>query len=130
MASKSPQKCSSANSFLSKASFDNVVFYNDYVLWIVFVDNVGLSRAEVTLDGELVESRRFNDTKTDYLDHLLDVSEIPNGAHTVTISVNDVNGNTAEETYTLTVDKPGFLYRLTVHILVFFDNIFSMLAGG
>lgn len=116
--------------FIDSPSFDNAVFYNDYVLWIVFADNVGLSRAEVTLDGELVEFRRFNDTKTDHLDHLLDVSEIPNGAHTVTISVNDVNGNTAEETYKLTVDKPSFLYRLTVRILVFFDKIFSPLTGG
>jgi hypothetical protein len=115
---------------IDSPSFDNAVFYNDYVLWIVVADNVGLSRAEVLLDGEQVESRRFNDTKTDHLDHLLDVSEIPNGGHTVTVSVDDVNGNTAEETYTLTVDKPGFLYRLTVHILVLFDKLFSMLTGG
>lgn len=90
---------------------DDQIFYNDYVLWIFVADNVGLSRAEVLLDGEPFESSRFNDTKTDHVNHLLDVYAVPNGAHTVTISVNDVNGNILEESYTLTVDKPGFLYR-------------------
>ena len=61
---------------------------------------------------------------------MLDVSEIPNGVHTVTVSVCDVNGNAVEQSYTLTVDRPGFLYRLTVRILVFFDNLFSTLSGG
>ena len=58
------------------------------------------------------------------------VSEVPNGVHTVTVLVNDVNGNFSEETYALTVDKPSFLFRLTVHILAFIDRIISALIGG
>jgi hypothetical protein len=109
---------------------ENQVIYNDHNLWVVVADNAGLSQAELRLDGETVESCRFNDTKKDHVNYLLDVSEVPDGVHTVTVSVNDVNGNVSEETYTLTVDKPGFLYRLTVRILVFFDNLFSTLTGS
>jgi len=114
----------------STSFYENLTLYNDYDLRFIAADNVGLSRAEVLLDGETVESRSFNDTKNELVTYLLDVSEVPNGVHTVTVSVNDVNGNVSEETYTLTVDKPGFLYRLTVRILVFFDNMFSTLIGG
>jgi hypothetical protein len=109
---------------------EDMVFYNDYNLWIVVADNVGLSQAMVLFDGDLVESLGFNDTKVDHVNHLLDVSEVANGAHTVTVMVDDVNGNTMEESYTLTVDKPGILFRLAVRVFVFFDKIFSMFSGG
>jgi len=109
---------------------DDQVFHNDYNLWIVVTDNAGLSWAEVLLDGDQVESLWFNGTKMAHVNHLLDVSEVPNGVHTVTVSVCDVNGNAVEQSYKLTVDRPGFLYRLTVRILVFFDNLFSTLSGG
>ncbi len=114
----------------STSFYENQALYNDYDLWVVVADNAGLSQAELRLDGETVESCRFNDTKKDHVNYLLDVSEVPDGVHTLTVSVNDVNGNVSEETYTFTVDKPGFLYRLTVRILVFFDNMFSTLIGG
>ncbi len=109
---------------------ENQTIFNDYNLWVIVADNAELSRAEVLLDGETVESCRFNDTKKDHMNYLLDVSEVPNGVHTVTVLVNDVNGNVSEETYALTVDKPGFLFRLTVHILAFIDRIVSALIGG
>jgi hypothetical protein len=109
---------------------DNPVFHDDYNLWIVVTDNVGLSQAEVLLDGDQVESTGFNDTKMAHINHLLDVSKVPNGVHTVTVSASDVNGNTVEQSYKLTVDSPGFLYRLTVRILLFFEKIFSTLSGG
>jgi len=114
----------------STSFYENQTLYNDYDLWVVVADNVGLSQAELRLDGETVESCRFNDTKKDHVNYLLDVSEVPNGVHTVTVLVNDVNGNVSEETCVLTVDKPSFLFRLTVHILAFIDKIVSTLIGG
>jgi hypothetical protein len=50
---------------------ENQVIYNDHNLWVIVADNVGLSRAEVLLDGETVESCRFNDTKKDHMNYLL-----------------------------------------------------------
>ncbi|TSA49316.1 hypothetical protein D4R47_04040, partial [archaeon] len=114
----------------STSFYENQTLYNDYDLWVVVADNVGLSQAELRLDGETVESCRFNDTKKDHVNYLLDVSEVPNGVHTVTVLVNDVNGNVSEETCVLTVDKPSFLFRLTVHILAFIDKLVSTLIGG
>jgi len=109
---------------------DGQTIYDDLNLCFILVDNVGLSYGEVLFDGETVESSRFLDTQKDHLSHLLPVSEVTNGVHTVSVCVEDVNGNSLEETYTLKVDKPGFLYRLTVQILVFLDNIFSTLTGS
>jgi len=62
--------------------------------------------------------------------YLLDVSEIPNGVHSVTVLVNDVNENVSEETYSLTVSKPGFLLLIIARILAFIDRIISALMGG
>jgi hypothetical protein len=109
---------------------EDQTIYDDHNLCFILVDNVELSYAEVLFDGETVESSRYIDTQKDHVSHPLHVSEVTNGAHTVSVYAEDVNGNSLEETYTLNVDKPGFLYRLTVHILVFFDNIFSTLMGG
>ena len=114
----------------SSSLCDGQTIYNDYNLCFIIVDNVELSYSEMLFDGETVESSRFIDTQKDHMSHPLPLSGVPNGVHTVSLLVEDVNGNSIEETYTLNVDKPGFLYRLTVRILVFFDNIFSMLAGG
>jgi hypothetical protein len=109
---------------------DGQTIYDDYNLCFILVDNVGLSYAEMLFDGETVEVSRFIIKQKDHLSHPLHLSGVPNGAHTVFVYVEDVNGNILEETYTLIVDKPSFLYRLTVHILVFFDNLFSTFMGG
>lgn len=114
----------------STSFYENQIIYKDYNLWFIVADNAGLSQADVRLNGETVESYSFNDTKTELVTYLLDVSEVPNGVHSVTVLVNDVNGNVSEETCVLTVDKPSFLFRLTVHILAFIDRIVSTLIGG
>ena len=113
----------------STSFYENQTIFNDYDLWGIVSDNVGLSQAEVRFDGETVESCSFNDTKTELVTYLLDVSEVPNGVHSVTVLVNDVNGNVSEETCVLTVDKPSFLFRLTVRIFAFIDKIISALIG-
>ncbi len=109
--------------------YENQIIYKDYTLWFIVFDNAELSRAEVRLDGETVESCLFDDTKKDQVNYPLDVSEVTNGVHSVTILVYDENDNVAEETHSLTVDKPSFLFRLTVHILAFIDRIISTLIG-
>ncbi len=114
----------------SASLYENQKIFDDYTLWFVVADNVGLSRAEVRLDEDMVKTRSFNGTRTEFVTYLLDVSEVPNGVHTVTVSVNDVNGNLSEETCTLTVDKPGFLLRLTVRILALIDRIISTFTGS
>ena len=81
------------------------------------------------LDGETVESCTFDYTKKDQVNYPLDVSEVSNGVHSVTILVYDENDNVAEETHSLTVDKPSFLFRLTVRILAFIDRIISTFIG-
>ncbi len=113
----------------STSFYENQIIYKDYNLWFIVADNAGLSQADVRLNGETVESYSFNDTKTELVTYLLDVSEVPNGVHSVTVLVNDVNGNVSEGTCVLTVDKPSFLFRLTVHILAFIDRIVSTLIG-
>lgn len=114
----------------STSFYENQIIYKDYNLWFIVADNAGLSQADVRLNGETVESYSFNDTKTELVTYLLDVSEVPNGVHSVTVLVNDVNGNVSEETCVLMVDKPSFLFRLTVRILAFIDRIISTLIGG
>jgi len=113
----------------STSFYENQTIFNDYNLWFIVADNAGLSQAEVRFDGETVESCSFNDTKTELVTYLLDVSEVPNGVHSVTVLVNDVNGNVSEETCVLTVDKPSFLFRLTVRIFAFIDRIISTIIG-
>jgi len=114
----------------STSFYENQTIFNDYNLWVIVSDNVGLSRAEVRFDAEMIQSYSFNNTKTEQVTHLLDVSEVPNGVHSITFLVNDVNGNVSEETCVLMVDKPSFLFRLTVRILAFIDRIISTLIGG
>ena len=109
--------------------YEDQIIYKDYTLWFIVFDNAALSRAEVRLDGETVESCTFDDTKKDQVNYPLDVSEVTNGVHSVTILVYDENDNVAEETHSLTVDKPSFLFRLTVHILAFIDRIISTFIG-
>ena len=109
--------------------YENQIIYNDYTLWFIVFDNAALSRAEVRLDGETVESCTFDYTKKDQVNYPLDVSEVSNGVHSVTILVYDENDNVAEETHSLTVDKPSFLFRLTVRILAFIDRIISTFIG-
>ena len=114
----------------STSFYENQTMYNDYNLWFILVDNVGLSRAEMLFDGETVESCNFNDTKTERVTYLLDVSEVPNGVHSVTVLVYDENDNVAEETYSLTVSKPGFLFLLIARIIVFINRMISAIVGG
>ena len=109
---------------------ENQTIFNDYNLWFIVFDNAGLSCAELRLDAETVQSYSFNYTKTGRVTYLLDVSEVPNGVHSVTVLVNDVNENVSEETYSLTVSKPSFLLQIIAWILAFIDRIISALIGG
>ncbi|MCK4702405.1 alkaline phosphatase family protein, partial [Candidatus Bathyarchaeota archaeon] len=71
----------------STSFYENQIIYKDYNLWFIVADNAGLSQADVRLNGETVESYSFNDTKTELVTYLLDVSEVPNGVHSVTVLV-------------------------------------------
>lgn len=94
---------------------DAATVYGDTTITVAASDDNGVSRVTIAVDGEVLATLTEANDGSDYSVEW-DVSDVPDGQHTITATARDTVGQTATDSHTVTLDADGDTTAPTVSI--------------